>query len=195
MLRRQVARLSIDWSGQSDLLRAISCDLCPAIVSVEPIKEERAARMSVAVSIHPGPDGPTEHPFLSQAVRAGDFVFVSGNVGNVPGHGASGEGSNWLPGAPGRGRHRDRDAPRPRQPAGDPARRRRRPVRHRQGEHVPAGCGPGLSRLQQGLRRAFPDSPAGQDDRAGEDLRSVPGRDRMHRVHPRRSRELTPALR
>ena len=36
--------------------------------------------MSVAESIHPGPDGPTEHSFLSQAVRAGDFVYVSGQV-------------------------------------------------------------------------------------------------------------------
>lgn len=56
--------------------------------------------MSVAISIHPGPDGPNEHAFLSQAVRVGDLVFVSGNVGNLPGHSPSGEGANWLPGRP-----------------------------------------------------------------------------------------------
>ena len=49
-------------------------------------------------AIHPGSDGPVEYPFLSQAIRAGDFVFVSGNTGLLPGTGESGEGFHWMPG-------------------------------------------------------------------------------------------------
>jgi enamine deaminase RidA (YjgF/YER057c/UK114 family) len=59
---------------------------------------EGAIHMSGPISIHPGPRGPNEYAFLSQAVRAGDFVFVSGNVGHLPGYGPTGEGSQWLPG-------------------------------------------------------------------------------------------------
>lgn len=44
------------------------------------------------------PDGPPEHPFLSPVIRAGDFVFVSGNAGLLPGRPPSGEGSTWTPG-------------------------------------------------------------------------------------------------
>ena len=45
------------------------------------------------------PDGPPEHPFLSPVIRAGDFVFVSGNAGLLPGRPPSGEGATWQPGA------------------------------------------------------------------------------------------------
>ena len=44
------------------------------------------------------PDGPPEHPFLSAAIRAGDFVFVSGHAGLLPNRPASGSGATWLPG-------------------------------------------------------------------------------------------------
>ncbi len=59
---------------------------------------EGAIHMSDPIIIHPGPRGPNEYAFLSQAVRVGDFVFVSGNVGNLPGYGQSGEGYHWTPG-------------------------------------------------------------------------------------------------
>jgi 2-iminobutanoate/2-iminopropanoate deaminase len=45
------------------------------------------------------PDGPPEHPFLSPVIRAGDFVFVSGNAGLLPGLPPTGEGDTWIPGA------------------------------------------------------------------------------------------------
>lgn len=45
------------------------------------------------------PDGPPEHPFLSPVIRAGDFVFVSGNAGLLPGRPPTGEGDTWIPGA------------------------------------------------------------------------------------------------
>lgn len=45
------------------------------------------------------PKGPPEHPFLSPAMRAGDYVYVSGNVGLLPGRPAHGEkGKGWMPG-------------------------------------------------------------------------------------------------
>jgi enamine deaminase RidA (YjgF/YER057c/UK114 family) len=44
------------------------------------------------------PDGPPEHPFLSPVIRAGDFVFVSGNAGLRPGRPPSGAGPTWTPG-------------------------------------------------------------------------------------------------
>ncbi len=45
------------------------------------------------------PNGPPEHPFLSPAIRAGDYIYVSGNVGLLPGKPAHGEkGKNWMPG-------------------------------------------------------------------------------------------------
>ena len=44
------------------------------------------------------PDGPPEHPFLSAAVRAGDFVWVSGHAGLLPNKPPSGSGASWLPG-------------------------------------------------------------------------------------------------
>ena len=44
------------------------------------------------------PDGPPAHAFLSPAIRAGDFVFVSGNAGLLPNRPPSGSGSTWLPG-------------------------------------------------------------------------------------------------
>lgn len=44
------------------------------------------------------PDGPPEHPFLSSAVRAGDFVYVSGHAGLMPNRPPSGSGASWLPG-------------------------------------------------------------------------------------------------
>lgn len=44
------------------------------------------------------PDGPPQHSFLSPVIRAGDFLFVSGNAGLLPDVGPSGEGSDWMPG-------------------------------------------------------------------------------------------------
>jgi len=43
------------------------------------------------------PKGPPPHNFLSPAIRAGDFVFVSGNAGLLPGKPSSGA-STWQPG-------------------------------------------------------------------------------------------------
>ena len=45
------------------------------------------------------PDGPPEHPFLSPVIRAGDFLFVSGNAGLLPNEPPTGEDSDWMPGA------------------------------------------------------------------------------------------------
>ena len=44
------------------------------------------------------PDGPPGHPFLSPVIRAGDFLFVSGNAGLLPGSPAAGEDGSWQPG-------------------------------------------------------------------------------------------------
>jgi enamine deaminase RidA (YjgF/YER057c/UK114 family) len=44
------------------------------------------------------PDGAPRLPFFSPVVRAGDFVFVSGTAGLLPGHPPSGEGAEWSPG-------------------------------------------------------------------------------------------------
>jgi enamine deaminase RidA (YjgF/YER057c/UK114 family) len=44
------------------------------------------------------PDGPPAHPFLSAAVRAGDFVYVSGHAGLLPNRPPSGSGAEWMPG-------------------------------------------------------------------------------------------------
>lgn len=44
------------------------------------------------------PDGPPEHPFLSPAIRAGDFLYVSGNAGLLPRRPPTGEGQGWMPG-------------------------------------------------------------------------------------------------
>lgn len=44
------------------------------------------------------PDGPPSHPFLSAAVRAGDFVYVSGHAGLRPNRPPSGSGADWKPG-------------------------------------------------------------------------------------------------
>lgn len=44
------------------------------------------------------PDGPPAHPFLSAAVRAGDFIYVSGHAGLRPNRPPSGSGSDWKPG-------------------------------------------------------------------------------------------------
>jgi enamine deaminase RidA (YjgF/YER057c/UK114 family) len=45
------------------------------------------------------PNGPPQHPFLSPAMRAGDFIYVSGNVGLLPGKPAYGEkNKGWMPG-------------------------------------------------------------------------------------------------
>lgn len=44
------------------------------------------------------PDGPPAHPFLSAAVRAGDFVYVSGHAGLLPNRPPSGSGVDWMPG-------------------------------------------------------------------------------------------------
>ncbi|MCZ8105066.1 MAG: RidA family protein [Burkholderiales bacterium] len=45
------------------------------------------------------PNGPPKPLYLSPAVRAGDFIFVSGNVGLLPGRPAYGEkGKDWMPG-------------------------------------------------------------------------------------------------
>jgi 2-iminobutanoate/2-iminopropanoate deaminase len=43
-------------------------------------------------------NGPPAHPFLSPAIRAGDFVFVSGHIGVLPGRPAGEAGANWTPG-------------------------------------------------------------------------------------------------
>lgn len=44
------------------------------------------------------PDGPPEHPFLSPIIRAGDFLFVSGNAALLPNRPPSGEEASWMPG-------------------------------------------------------------------------------------------------
>ena len=44
------------------------------------------------------PDGVPPLPFFSPVIKAGDFVFVSGNAGLLPGHAPSGEGVDWTPG-------------------------------------------------------------------------------------------------
>ena len=44
------------------------------------------------------PGGPPEHPFLSPVIRAGDFLFVSGNAGLLPDVAPSGEDAGWMPG-------------------------------------------------------------------------------------------------
>ena len=45
------------------------------------------------------PNGPPKHPFLSPAMRAGDYIYVSGNVGLLPGRPAHGEkNKGWMPG-------------------------------------------------------------------------------------------------
>ena len=45
------------------------------------------------------PDGPPGHPFLSPVIRAGDFVFVSGNAGLLPRSSATAGDGSWQPGA------------------------------------------------------------------------------------------------
>jgi 2-iminobutanoate/2-iminopropanoate deaminase len=44
------------------------------------------------------PAGPPRIESLSHVVRAGDFLFVSGFIGTLPGRPASGSGSTWVPG-------------------------------------------------------------------------------------------------
>jgi 2-iminobutanoate/2-iminopropanoate deaminase len=44
------------------------------------------------------PDGPPQHPFLSPVIRAGDFLFVSGNAGLLPNRPPSGVDNSWMPG-------------------------------------------------------------------------------------------------
>lgn len=44
------------------------------------------------------PAGPPRLESLTHIVRAGDFLFVSGFIGTLPGRPASGSGSSWLPG-------------------------------------------------------------------------------------------------
>jgi len=45
------------------------------------------------------PDGPPGHSFLSPVIRAGDFLFVSGNAGLLPGSPPTGDDGSWQPGA------------------------------------------------------------------------------------------------
>ena len=44
------------------------------------------------------PEGVPRLPFFSPVIKAGDFVFVSGSAGLLPGHTPSGEGLDWTPG-------------------------------------------------------------------------------------------------
>jgi len=44
------------------------------------------------------PDGVPQLPFFSPVIRAGDFIFVSGTAGLLPGNAPSGEGVDWTPG-------------------------------------------------------------------------------------------------
>lgn len=44
------------------------------------------------------PEGIPRLPFFSPVIRAGDFVFVSGFAGLLPGNQPSGEGVDWTPG-------------------------------------------------------------------------------------------------
>ena len=44
------------------------------------------------------PDGPAQHAFLSPVIRAGDYVFVSGNAGLLPATPPTGEDASWMPG-------------------------------------------------------------------------------------------------
>ena len=46
----------------------------------------------------PVPEGPPAHPFLSAVIRAGDFLYVSGNAGLRPGRPPHGSGGKWMPG-------------------------------------------------------------------------------------------------
>ena len=43
-------------------------------------------------------EGVPKLPFFSPVIRAGDFVFVSGSAGLLPGNEPSGEGVEWTPG-------------------------------------------------------------------------------------------------
>ncbi len=43
-------------------------------------------------------EGVPELPFFSPVVRAGDFLFLSGTAGLLPGNTPSGEGLDWSPG-------------------------------------------------------------------------------------------------
>jgi 2-iminobutanoate/2-iminopropanoate deaminase len=44
------------------------------------------------------PEGVPSLPFFSPVLRAGDFVFVAGTAGLLPGNPPSGEGADWSPG-------------------------------------------------------------------------------------------------
>jgi enamine deaminase RidA (YjgF/YER057c/UK114 family) len=44
------------------------------------------------------PAGPPRLESLSHVVRAGDFLFVSGFIGTLPGRPATGSGASWVPG-------------------------------------------------------------------------------------------------
>jgi enamine deaminase RidA (YjgF/YER057c/UK114 family) len=44
------------------------------------------------------PAGPPRIASLSHVVRAGDFLFVSGFIGTLPGRPATGSGASWVPG-------------------------------------------------------------------------------------------------
>jgi enamine deaminase RidA (YjgF/YER057c/UK114 family) len=44
------------------------------------------------------PAGPPRIESLSHVVRAGDFLFVSGFIGTLPGKPATGSGASWVPG-------------------------------------------------------------------------------------------------
>lgn len=49
--------------------------------------------------IYSVPDGTPEFKFLSPAIRAGEFIFVSGTAALIPGEPPRGSGRDWMPGA------------------------------------------------------------------------------------------------
>src|SRR5579862_8118476 len=60
--------------------------------------DQLESAMSPKQVLASAPGGPPEGSFLSAATRAGDFIYVSGHAGLVPGSCAHGEGRDWMPG-------------------------------------------------------------------------------------------------
>ena len=63
-------------------------------MEVSPLSEPGAGRREFISD----PAGPPRIESLSHVVRAGDFLFVSGFIGTLPGKPATGSGASWVPG-------------------------------------------------------------------------------------------------
>lgn len=63
-------------------------------MEVSPLSEPGAGRREFIND----PAGPPRIESLSHVVRAGDFLFVSGFIGTLPGKPATGSGASWVPG-------------------------------------------------------------------------------------------------